>query len=325
MLLNEDLNFHVDLLRNGGVVALPTETVYGLACLALNKNSVQRVFKIKRRPATNPLIVHVLDIEQAEEISFTNPICQELANLFWPGPLTMILPKKQVVPAEVTAGLETVAIRSPSHPLFRKVLELAGEPLAAPSANPHSKLSPTTAEEVVQALGKNCPPVLDGGKCAIGLESTVLDLTTDNPAILRPGPVTEKDLGNFLGSELKPVRPPSFSTGSYKSPGLHPKHYAPETPIRLYQDIVTLDKLAPRTSRDIIVLPSQKFLAKFNKNELQVMFLSLDGNVNEIGQNLYGVLRKADLLDGDTIHISLIEESDGMAKAINDRLKRASF
>ena len=325
MLHNDDLKFHVDTLRGGGVVALPTETVYGLACLALNKTSVQKVFKIKGRPTSNPLIVHVLDFEQAEAISFTNEIAKELAKLFWPGPLTMILPKKPIVPREVTAGLESVAIRSPSHSLFRKVLELTGEPLAAPSANPHSKLSPTTADEVLQAFGKNCPPILDGGKCAFGLESTVLDLTSNIPTILRPGPIAEKELGDFLGAEIKPSSFPTFARGARKSPGLHPKHYAPETPIRLYQNLNSLVKLAPRSKRDVIILPSRKSLPKFGANGSELFVLSNDGNVNEIGQNLYGTLRKADKLHRDKIHISLLDESNGMARAVNDRLRRASF
>ena len=142
----------VNTLLDGGVVALPTETVYGLACLALDSNAVDKVFRLKKRPPSNPLIVHVLNLEHATEISYPNTVCKLLCRKFWPGPLTLIIPKKKIVPENVTAGLETVAIRSPSHPLFRKVLESTGMPIAAPSANPYSTISPTSAIEVMNSL-----------------------------------------------------------------------------------------------------------------------------------------------------------------------------
>ena len=192
----------VNTLLDGGVVALPTETVYGLACLALEPEAVDKVFRLKGRPSSNPLIVPVPNLEQAMEISYPDTICKLLCRNFWPGPLTLIIPKKKVVPNNVTAGLDTVAIRSPSHPLFRKVLQATGKPLAAPSANPYSTVSPTSAEEVMNSFGNACPPVLDGGKCEIGLESTVLDLTCETPTILRPGPISRTDVEKVIGKKL---------------------------------------------------------------------------------------------------------------------------
>ena len=214
----------VNTLLDGGVVALPTETVYGLACLALDSNAVDKVFRLKKRPPSNPLIVHVLNLEHATEISYPNTVCKLLCRKFWPGPLTLIIPKKKIVPENVTAGLETVAIRSPSHPLFRKVLESTGMPIAAPSANPYSTISPTSAIEVMNSLGNSCPPVLDGGKCNIGLESTVLDLTCETPKILRPGPISKDELEKALGRQI--VNP---SETNEPDPPVNPQVFRPST------------------------------------------------------------------------------------------------
>jgi len=309
---------------DGGVVALPTETVYGLACLALDPDAVAKVYRLKGRPSTNPLIVHVLNLEQAMEISYPDTICKLLCRKFWPGPLTLIIPKKKVVPDNVTAGLETVAIRSPSHPLFRKVLQSTGKPLAAPSANPYSTVSPTSADEVMHSFGNTCPPVLDGGKCEIGLESTVLDLTCETPTILRPGPISRTDVEKVIGRKL--VNPTeTFKSGSpRKSPGLSAKHYAPETPVRLYPSVKSLLKLAPSSSENLIIIPSKEFLPSLDSYSATVMTFSENGDSMEIGRNLYSTLKKADLSKKKTIHLPMLEETDGMTEAINDRLRRAS-
>ena len=314
----------IDTLLDGGVVALPTETVYGLACLALDSDAVDKVYQLKGRPSSNPLIVHVLNVEQAMEISYPDAICKLLCQKFWPGPLTLIIPKRKVVPSNVTAGLDTVAMRSPSHPLFRKVLQSIGKPLAAPSANPYSKISPTSAEEVMDSFGNTCPPVLDGGKCEIGLESTVLDLTCEAPTILRPGPISRTDVEKVIGRELSnPTE--TFKSGiPRKSPGLSAKHYAPETPIRLYPDINALLKLAPSSSENLIIIPSKEFLSSFDSCPAKVITFSESGDSMEIGRNLYATLKKADLSKKKTIHLAMLEETDGMAEAINDRLRRAS-
>src|SRR3954469_15500112 len=190
-------------LRDGELVAIPTETVYGLAANALDAKACRAIFRAKRRPANDPLIVHVLDLAQAEALAEFNPLARRLARHFWPGPLTLVLPKKPGVPGIVTSGGPTVAIRAPAHPLARRLLRLAKIPLAAPSANLFGYISPTTAEHVRDGLGPRIPHILDGGASRVGVESTVLDVTRPAcPRILRPGAVTATQLEKFLGVKV---------------------------------------------------------------------------------------------------------------------------
>ena len=306
------------------MVALPTETVYGLACLALDEQAVQQVFELKERPPTNPLIVHVLNFHQAEQIAHVNSIAKLLCQEFWPGPLTLILPKRQVIPDSVTAGLDTVAVRSPSHPLFRKILQKTAQPIAAPSANRFSRVSSTTPQEVFDSFGKDCPPILDGGKCNIGLESTVLDLTSETPSILRPGPISKNELEEFLGFEIFNYSKTSDSRVARKSPGLSAKHYSPETPIRLYKNISAIKQIEHWTADDLIILPSEDLIAGFNSESATIITFSATGNAKDIARNLYATLKQADQLEKKLIHLALLEETNGLAGAVNDRLTRAS-
>jgi L-threonylcarbamoyladenylate synthase len=314
----------LDTLLGGGVVALPTETVYGLACLALDEQAVQKVFELKQRPPTNPLIVHVLNFCQAEQIAHVNSFAKLLCQKFWPGPLTLILPKRQLIPDCVTAGLDTVAVRSPSHPLFRKILQDAEQPIAAPSANPFSRVSSTTPQEVFDSFGKACPPILDGGKCNIGLESTVLDLTSDNPSILRSGPISKSELEEFLGFEIFNSPKTTDSRVARKSPGLSAKHYAPETPIRLYKNISEIKQIEHWSADDLIILPSKDLIAGFNSKSATIITFSTTGNAEDIARNLYATLKQADRLEKKLIHLALLKETNGLAEAVNDRLTRAS-
>jgi L-threonylcarbamoyladenylate synthase len=184
------------VLREGGLVAIPTETVYGLAAHALDARACRAIFRAKGRPANDPLIVHVLDLAHAEQLAEFNDAARRLTRAFWPGPLTLVLPKRACVPAIVTSGGATVALRAPSHPLARRLLKLAGVPLAAPSANPFSYISPTTAAHVRDGLGARIPHILDGGECDVGVESTVVDLTQPSrPRILRPGAISAAVVG----------------------------------------------------------------------------------------------------------------------------------
>ena len=319
-----DLSFCVGTLLEGGVVALPTETVYGLGCLALDPNAVDKVYKLKKRPSSNPLIVHVLNLEQATEISYPNNLFKFLCCKFWPGPLTLIIPKKKIVPNNVTAGLQTVAIRSPSHPLFRKVLEATGMPIAAPSANPYTTVSPTSAKEVMNSLGDSCPPILDGGKCEIGLESTVLDLTLETPKILRPGPISKDELEKALGMEI--VNP--WETKSREHPVntrvFRPSTTHPKPPYTLYSSLKSLLKSAPSSSENLIIIPSKEYLPSYDSYSATIMTFSENVDPMEIGRNLYATLKKADLAKKKTIHLSMLEKTDGMTEAIHDRLRRAS-
>src|SRR4051812_38280751 len=218
-------------LRRGELVAIPTETVYGLAANALDAKACRSIFKAKRRPANDPLIVHVLDLAHAEQLAEFNPAARRLVRRFWPGPLTLVLPKKTCVPGIVTSGGSTVAIRAPAHPLARRLLRLAKIPLAAPSANLFGYISPTTAEHVRDGLGRRIPHILDGGASRVGVESTVLDVTHPaRPRILRPGAVTATQLGKFLGVKVHGAKAKG-SRGRQLAPGMLERHYSPRTPL----------------------------------------------------------------------------------------------
>jgi len=215
----------VELLRAGEVVALPTETVYGLAANALNPSAVGRIFKIKGRPAHNPIIVHVASADMAKRcVADWPPLAERLARAFWPGPLTLVLPRAQEIPGIVTAGGPTVGVRWPSHPFIQAVILACGFPLAAPSANPSNRVSPTTAEHVRKHLGHRIPLIVDGGQSQIGIESTVLDVSVSPPRLLRPGIIHEQTLLAVTGSLAVGA---DHSPELLKSPGLLRKHYSP--------------------------------------------------------------------------------------------------
>lgn len=213
-----------DLLRSGEVVALPTETVYGLAANALNPKAVARIFEVKGRPAHNPIIVHVASLDLAKSCVAEWPaLADRLAECFWPGPLTLVLPRRPAIPDIVTAGGPTVGIRWPSHPFMQAVIRECGFPLAAPSANPSNQLSPTSAAHVSQELGDRIPLIVDGGLSQVGIESTVLDITTDPPRLLRPGMIHEP----ALLAVTRRLAAPGGESGMLRSPGLLRKHYSP--------------------------------------------------------------------------------------------------
>jgi L-threonylcarbamoyladenylate synthase len=214
------------LLVEGRLVAFPTETVYGLGANALDPAAVQKIFEAKGRPLTSPLIVHVATVAMARNLaSHWPPEADALAERFWPGPLTLILPKAAHVPDLVTAGFPSVGIRIPAHPVALELLRACGIPLAAPSANRFTQLSPTTAEHVGQGLGDRVDLILDGGPCKVGIESTVLSLSGPTPRILRPGQITQSEIEAVIG-------PVEIGAGA-ESPGQHPKHYSPRTPVVL--------------------------------------------------------------------------------------------
>jgi L-threonylcarbamoyladenylate synthase len=235
-----------DVLARGGLVAFPTETVYGLGANALDAQAVRRIFEAKGRPAINPVIAHVSDREMLTLlVAEWPPLAQTLAERFWPGPLTLVLPKADAVPSEVTAGGPTVAVRMPAHPVALGLIREAGVPLAAPSANRSSQLSPTRAEHVLAGLDGRIDLILDGGPTDAGIESTVLDLTTSPPTLLRPGPITVEDLQHVIGPIQMRSRDPS--PGPLASPGQLPRHYSPKTSVELFETRRSLDeRLAAR-------------------------------------------------------------------------------
>jgi len=303
------------VLQRGELVAIPTETVYGLAGHALDARACRAIFRAKGRPASDPLIVHVLDLPHAEQLAEFNATARRVARKFWPGPLTLVLPRRACVPDIVTSGGPTVALRSPAHPLARRLLQLARIPLAAPSANPFSYISPTSAAHVQQGLGRRIPHILDGGESAVGVESTVLDLTDPTkPVILRPGAIDEKMLGRFLRRKVR-VRTGAKPQGLLRAPGLLEKHYSPRTPLRLLRRPVTA------SAQHAVILQRQPA----GKAAPHTYWLSTRGALAEIAHNLYRVLRETDAAGYREIFIEPVPPTaGGLAAAINDRIRRAT-
>ena len=305
-------------LRQGELVAIPTETVYGLAANALDARACRAIFQAKGRPTRDPLIVHVLDLAQAEQLAEFNPAARRLARHFWPGPLTLVLPRKSCVPGIVTAGRPTVAIRAPAHPLARRLLRLAETPLAAPSANLFGYISPTTAAHVTAGLGGRIPHVLDGGPCTIGVESTIVEMThPQRPRILRPGAIGIAALEAFLRVKIAqgtPTRPTKKVTGLL-APGMLPQHYSPHTSLSIKR---AWKKLPAGVAGIHLRRPPGRATAR-------AYWLSERGTLTEVARNLYRVLRLADLGGHRQIWIeSLPAESGELAAAIRDRLRRAA-
>ena len=309
-----------NLLLAGEVVAIPTETVYGLAAHGLKAQAVQKIFSAKGRPSTDPLILHLPtpDLKAALAAGIVaEPIPEvayQLTSAFWPGPLTMILPKGPKVPLEVTSGLPSVAVRYPAHPVAQKLLSIADVPLAAPSANRFGRISPTDAKAVSEELGGRIPVILDGGSCQTGVESTVLSLFKQEPVILRPGKITAEQLGRILGKNPKILSTKSKLDQSMPSPGMLESHYAPATPLYLVDQPITH-------------FPTGMQYIHYSSDEKQLspnrQILTPVGDPETAAQNLYRVLRKADAQGSQAIFIEPIPDSD-FAPALRDRLQRAS-
>lgn len=297
-----------ELLRSGGLVAFPTETVYGLGADATDDRAVAAIFEAKGRPRFNPLIVHVRDLAAAAREAVADKRASDLAAAFWPGPLTLVLPRRadSRISLLCSAGLDSLALRVPSHPVGRDLLEACGLPLAAPSANVSGKVSPTTAAHVAESLGARVPLILDGGPCPIGLESTVLDLTGETPMLLRPGGVTAEELVDVVGALGT-----ASSDAGIKSPGQLESHYAPGLPLRLEARSVTADEallaFGPR--------PLEGAAATEN--------LSDRGDLAEAAARLFAALRRLDRPGLAAIAVMPIPQR-GLGVAINDRLRRAA-
>lgn len=298
-------------IRRGELVAFPTETVYGLGGDATNDRAVARIFEAKGRPRFNPLIVHVRDAGEARRHVVWSETAERLVAQFWPGALTLVLPRMADCRLSLlcSSGLETVAMRCPSHPVAQALLEQAERPLAAPSANASGAVSPTLAEHVGQSLGERIDIVLDGGACAIGVESTVLDLASSQPALLRPGGVPREAIESLIGP-LAVTRPPS-ARQARRSPGLLASHYAPSQPVRLAAVGVGPDEALLAFGGDV---PSG---ARVTLN------LSPAGDLAEAAANLFAMLRQLDRPDVVRIAVMNVPEK-GLGAAINDRLRRAA-
>lgn len=306
-------------LQEGAVVALPTETVYGLAAHALDPRALQAIFRIKGRPLTDPLIVHVLDSLEGEKL-LLNPLpdtAKKLIDRFWPGPLTLILPKAPHVPSLLTAGKPNIALRSPRHPVFREVLRLSKLPLAAPSANPFGYLSPTEASHVKNSL-KNAPLpfyIVDGGPCEEGLESTILDLSGLQPILRRPGPIPCSRLEEILEESIFQIHQEASLDSALLAPGTLKQHYSPHTPLYLYPYGSPLPK--KQSNR------AQVYFAKPIVPHEDSYWLSEKGSLTEAASNLFKTLHALDLKHYSAIDIESAPP-EGLGLSINDRLTRAA-
>ncbi len=312
-----DMDRAAAVLRAGGLVAFPTETVYGLGADARNVDAVARIFAVKGRPTDHPLIVHLGDARQLAEWARDVPqSALQLAEAFWPGPLTLVLPRLAGVPDAVTGGLDTVALRVPGHPVALALLAAFGGGLAAPSANGYGRVSPTSAGDVVEELGDAVDMVLDGGRCAVGIESTIVDLSSDPPRVLRPGPITERDLQRVLG------RPLAKTVDAHvRSPGRKPSHYAPRARVVLASsDDVGQHVEAWRERGQRVGV-----LAPHRPEGLpdDVTWLHFTGGVRKQAHALYRRLREADHL-GLQVLVTVMPPDLEVGQALCDRLRRAA-
>lgn len=314
---SESIQLAGRIIKTGGIVAFPTETVYGLGCDAMNADAAAKVFEAKRRPQFDPLIVHIADLSQlGTVITSLPPIGHKLIDEFWPGPLTLVLPKQSIVPDLVTAGLPTVAVRMPNHPVAQALIREAGTPIAGPSANPFGYVSPTNAQHVAEGLGSKADLILDGGPCPVGVESTIVSLVGPQPELLRPGSITIEQLSSVIESirrsppvNQKPIAPGQLS-----------RHYATQTPVTI---------LASAEARPVLKDDERAGLLAFSQANRRdrrftaVEFLSATGDLREAARQLFAALRRLDSLGLDRIYTEPCKE-EGLGVAIMDRLRRCA-
>ena len=319
-----DLRLAAEQLRQGKLVAIPTETVYGLGANALDKDSVASIFRAKGRPADNPLIVHIADVDDLETYAVPNDWAYLLAERFWPGPLTMILPKKNVIPDIVSAGLNSVALRFPAHPIAQKLIRYSGCPIAAPSANISGKPSGTTAEHVLHDFKDAIAGVVDGGRCACGLESTVVSLLGDHPVLLRPGFITPEQIREVIPSltVARAVEEELPKDEKILSPGLAHKHYAPNAEtVGLIGDAKSVSEYICSQTKDpcaVMCFTGEEMYFEGNI----VLSYGHRGNAEEQGEKLFDVLRQLDEMKVERIFINA-EYNDGIGLAVYNRLLRS--
>jgi L-threonylcarbamoyladenylate synthase len=304
------------LLREGEIVALPTETVYGLAADALNPIAVAKIFEAKERPRFDPLIVHLPDRDWLEKVvdlpAQDRQLILELADTFWPGPFTMVLPKREIIPEIVTAGLDTVGVRVSVHPVFSEIIRALGKPLAAPSANRFGRVSPTTAQHVLDELKERIPLIIDAGPTLHGIESTIVAIRAGGIHILRCGPLTKEQLSEF--GKIDNVA----SAEKVSAPGQLPVHYAPKTPLRLIDDV---NSFSPDKNQRVGLLAWNPIESK--KNFAAVRYLSERQDLREAAANLFRYLRELDVPNIDLIVAERVPDQ-GLGAAIMDRLRRAA-
>ncbi len=294
-----------ELLRQGKVVAFPTETVYGLGADATSDRAIATIYAVKNRPTFNPLIVHVSSVQDAASLVEVNATALRLMERFWPGPLTLVLPRKSNSPISLlaSAGLDSIAIRQPDHPVALALIRQAGRPIAAPSANRSGSISPTLARHVLDSLGQSVDLILEGGACRVGVESTVLDLTGP-PTILRPGGIDTQSLESALGQKVQ-FGP---DNGPILAPGMMRSHYAPDRPVSLNRNSAN---------------PGEALLAFGPAHPDATLNLSVSGDLTEAAANLFAMMRRLDTPEYSAIAVTPIPDQ-GLGLAINDRLNRAA-
>ena len=303
---NEELQKAVKILQVGGLVAFPTETVYGLGAVSTNDKAVASIYELKGRPSFNPLIAHVDSPKMAEKYVDVTPIARQLMDAFWPGPLTLVLKRKADCPISylASAGLDTLAVRMPNNPIALKLITGTGIPIVAPSANPSGRISPTTAEHVATSFGEKAPMILDGGPCTVGVESTVLLVTDKTPVMLRYGGLSVDDIEALIGPIVRPEKDPDAP----QSPGQMKSHYAPAIPLRM--NALEAD-------------PGEALLG-FGPAPKAILNLSEKEDLKEAAANLFSMMRQLD--NGKYTGIAVMPvPMRGLGYAINDRLKRASY
>ena len=314
-----------DILQNGGLVAFPTETVYGLGASALSESAAAKIYAAKGRPSDNPLIAHVAYPQEAERIAYVPPVFYKLAERFMPGPLTVILPKREIVPSGVTGGLDSVAVRCPSHPVAHRLIEEAGVPIAAPSANRSGAPSPTMAAHVLHDMDGRIEMILDGGACEIGVESTVIRLTDDGCEILRPGAVTEQMLSSVCDNVAVAgaVIEPALAGDKPLSPGMKYKHYAPKAQVILVD--APLDTFAAyvraHAAPGTAVIASKEHAASFGS--VPVLLFGEKDNAEAESHSIFALLREADDRVLERLYIRL-PPAEGKYLALYNRLIRAA-
>ncbi len=311
----KDLDLAASLLLDGQLVAFPTETVYGLGAVSTNIDAVKSIFVAKGRPSDNPLIVHVADLDGARTVAkVIDERAEKLFKTFSPGPLTIILPKRDEVPYEVTAGLETVGVRIPNHPLTLQLLKKVGIGIAAPSANTSSRVSPSRAKDVLEDMDGKIPMILDGGSCSVGIESTVLDLTKEVPTILRPGAITEE----MLLAVLPQVKTFKGEIKVAEAPGMKYKHYAPTVPCYLVKSVEGAEKfIKDHQAERVLVLGRTDFLRK-----IDTISIDLGTTLEDYERNIYSALRDGEKMS-DAILVEYPEET-GVGKSILNRILKSS-
>ncbi len=315
-LVSKDLLKASEILNREELVAIPTETVYGLAGNIYSDSAIKKIFEIKKRPFFNPLIVHIHSMEQVQDLAVDFPEkAQQLAKVFWPGSLTLILPKKESVPDLITAGKDTVGIRMPNHPLTLELLKNLPFPLAAPSANPFTHISPTKAQHVKNYFDGELEMVLDGGNCTNGIESTIVGFENGEPVVYRLGSISVEEIEKVIGK----VSVRNNKEQAPNAPGMLEKHYSPRTKTYLVLDITAF--IAQYPEKKIGLLLHSTDHESFNVTSIN--YLSKTGNLKEAASNLYSAMHEMDLLELDMIVAQRLPDHD-LGQSINDRLQRAT-